>query len=178
MTAPLPTGPTTIEAFEAMLVAVVAEAFPNLAVEPFPDRPNDWSFTHPEGAILVHFKSSRDVGSQSTGVTVQSRMLVWNFTVFGRSLRAVGGHIGATLILDGLRATLVGRKLRGASKAIQYVEETFLEEDEGVWQYLSSFEFPAPQIGLSPPQRDVFLRQIRSVTPEGALIRDVKEITP
>ena len=106
-------------------------ALPTYAVELFPENPNGYRFIHPKGAVLIGYQGSKFKELDDVDLIVQQRNVVVDFTVFGRGVHTDGGALD---LLDGLRLAIVGFKPVNCQRC-HLIEETFLAEDAGAWQY-------------------------------------------
>ena len=71
----------------------------------FPERPSEYQFIHPVGAILVGYGGSKFGDIEQLGRIAQQRDLRLMLTVFGSSLNADDGTLA---ILDETRLAMVG----------------------------------------------------------------------
>lgn len=106
-------------------------ALPHIGVDVFPERPGDYSLTHPVGVVLVGYQGSKFTKLEALGMIAQQRDITLNLTVFGRGVH----HDGAALdLLDALRLALVGYRPPNCQPC-HLLAEGFLSEDGGAWQY-------------------------------------------
>lgn len=107
------------------------EQLAGYSVELFPDKPAQYRFMHPKGAVLVGYQGSRFGKLEDTGRIAQQRDLTLHLTVFGRGVH----HDGAALdLLDALRLAVVGYRPPDCLPC-HLISEQFLAEDGGAWQY-------------------------------------------
>ncbi|MDR1311106.1 MAG: Gp37 family protein [Burkholderiaceae bacterium] len=139
----------TIGIVEA-IISRLQERLPGLAVTLFPDKPVEYRLNHPVGALLVSYLGSQFATTLDTGFVVQPRTVRLSVTVV---LRQLNGADGAIAILDQVRLALVGfcppscRKLRA-------VEENFLDEDAGIWQFAVDFSTETVQVEYVPQENN------------------------
>ena len=53
-----------IEAIEVQIVARLKSKITDLFIDSFPEKPQEYTFTHPKGAILVHYQGGNYGNSQ------------------------------------------------------------------------------------------------------------------
>lgn len=117
-----------IDAVKARLTTLM----PGLAVEYFPERPDEYRLNHPRGALLVSYLGGQFGEPDDAGVVIQERTIKLTVTVV---LRQLNGRNGAIDLLDTLRLALVGFKPPHCSKKLRALSEKFLSENAGLWQY-------------------------------------------
>lgn len=106
-------------------------AIPWVSVEAFPERPSEYQFIHPVGAILVGYGGSKFGEIEQLGRIAQQRDVRLVLTVFGSSLNADDGTLA---ILDEARLAMVGFAPPNC-RPCHLISEEFLAEDAGAWQY-------------------------------------------
>lgn len=106
-------------------------AIPWVSVEAFPERPSEYQFIHPVGAILVGYGGSKFGEIEQLGRIAQQRDVRLMLTVFGSSLNADDGTLA---ILDETRLAMVGFA-PPSCQPCHLISEEFLAEDAGAWQY-------------------------------------------
>lgn len=106
-------------------------AIPWVSVEAFPERPSEYQFIHPVGAILVGYGGSKFGDIEQLGRIAQQRDVRLMLTVFGSSLNADDGTLA---ILDETRLAMVGFAPPNCQPC-HLISEEFLAEDAGAWQY-------------------------------------------
>lgn len=106
-------------------------AIPWVSVEAFPERPSEYQFIHPVGAILVGYGGSKFGDIEQLGRIAQQRDVRLVLTVFGSSLNADDGTLA---ILDETRLAMVGFAPPNC-RPCHLISEEFLAEDAGAWQY-------------------------------------------
>lgn len=172
----------TIEDFENVIVERLIAGFPELKVEVFPDRPEDYRFTHPVGALLVHYRGADFGDSQGVGTVSLNRKLLWDITLYAKSLRdhrGTEGRGGALLMLDALRAHLAGWRPKGATSGMVPEREDFLNRDASAWIYVARYSLRAPLVQKTEEEAAALLKRITSrAERDGHVIRDVQKPTP
>lgn len=106
-------------------------AIPWVSVEAFPERPSEYQFIHPIGAILVGYGGSKFGEIEQLGRIAQQRNVRLVLTVFGSSLNTDDGTLA---ILDETRLAMVGFAPPNCQPC-HLISEEFLDEDAGAWQY-------------------------------------------
>ncbi|EAP2900173.1 Gp37 family protein [Salmonella enterica] len=147
------------------LVARLRARLPGLHVAYFPDSPDAFTLTHPVGAVLLSYSRSTYGTSESTGAVVQPQTMRFVATVV---LRQLNGSDGAVDVLDSVRQALGGWRPQNCLRPVWLVEDTFLGEVQGLWQYALTFatqsffiqdddlpESGAPLAGTSSDNSDV-----------------------
>lgn len=133
----------TLQLLDAV-VARIAEGFGSaLAVELFPDNPRNYRLNHPMGAVLVAFGSSKFGVSRATDAVFQERSLVLPLTLAFRQLNGPKGVIG---YLDPIRELLSGWTPPNCDQSVAPVDEVFIGQVNGVWQYTQRFATRATQL--------------------------------
>ncbi|ECR3286677.1 hypothetical protein F1A72_01070 [Salmonella enterica] len=118
------------------LVARLRARLPGLHVAYFPDSPDAFTLTHPVGAVLLSYSRSTYGTSESTGAVVQPQTMRFVATVV---LRQLNGRDGAVDVLDSVRQALGGWRPQNCLRPVWLVEDTFLGEVQGLWQYALTF---------------------------------------
>ena len=118
---------TNIEIEEA-LVTKLQTNLPNHRVEPYPDDPSKFEFTHRNGGVLIKYNSSNFGLLEGYK---QSRTAEWNIVVWARSLRKADG------VYELLE--LVRKYLCAFQPAFYQTSEGFIMHEDGIWQYGMSF---------------------------------------
>lgn len=132
-----------IQLVEKALVDRLAAAGLPYDVLPYPEKSNEFRFTHPHGVVLVRFRKSSFDQPQPIDSVVQFVTAHFDCAVLGRSLR---GEKGAYAVTDGVRNALSGLKIEIAP--VYPVAEEFLEEEDGVWSFSLSYAVPLNHIQL------------------------------
>jgi len=123
--------------------ARLATLLPGLAVEYFPERPDEYRLNHPKGALLVSYLGGQFFDPVDTEFIVQDRTVKLTVTVV---LRQLNGKSGAIDVLDSVRLALVGFKPPHCRKKIWALSEKFLGESAGLWQYAVDVATEAMQV--------------------------------
>ena len=113
------------------VVARLKAAFPDLAVEYFPDKPAEYRLNHPRGALLVSYLGSQFDTTVDVTYIAQPRTVKLSVTVI---LRQLNGRGGAVDVVDAVRQALVGFRPPDCRK-VWAMSEKFLGETAGLWQY-------------------------------------------
>ncbi|OQX12811.1 MAG: hypothetical protein BWK73_13935 [Thiothrix lacustris] len=128
-------------ALEADILTQLASAGLGVTVEPYPDRPQDYTLLDPVGAALVVISGSRYSPSINGVQTRTCRVVI---TVLVRNLST---HTGAYTLLDGVLNTLHGWQ-PADWQPLTAISDQFVTEDAGVWQYDTVFE--TSRLAISP----------------------------
>ncbi|WP_155238437.1 Gp37 family protein [Kingella kingae] len=123
-------------------------AIPWVSVDVFPENPADYQFIHPVGAVLVGYQSSKFTKLESLGLIAQQRDVVLHLTVIGSHLH---GDDGALAILDEVRLAIVGFKPPNCLPC-DLLQERFLSEDAGAWQYELPVQTTTQQVQVCQPE--------------------------
>ncbi|WP_028488089.1 Gp37 family protein [Thiothrix lacustris] len=126
-------------ALEDAVISNLASASLGISVEPYPDRPADYSMIDPVGAALVVIPSSR-YSPMINGVQTRTTRIVVTLLV-----RNLATHAGAYPLIDAVLATLQGWT-PDDWQPVAAISEQFVTEDNGVWQYDLVFETSRLQI--------------------------------
>ena len=114
------------------LVGRLRAAFPDMAVEYFPDKPDEYRLNHPKGALLVSYLGAKYSEPVDTTVVVQDATIKFTVTVM---LRQLNGNDGAIAVLTRVRLALLGFKPPDCRRKVWAVAENFLGDTAGIWQY-------------------------------------------
>jgi len=131
-----------IETIENKIIEKLKSKLTDLLIESFPEKPQEFIFTHPKGAILIHYQGGSYGSSQSVDVIFQQKKMEFALTVVTRNLKT---NSGAYSLLEEIKSILTGFKIDGCSKMYP-VKEGFLVENNGIWQYTINFELTTPSI--------------------------------
>jgi len=123
--------------------ATLKATFPELSVELFPDRPEDYRLNHPTGALLIAYPGSSSGAPQMMGRVEQQRTIRIGITLV---LRQLWGPDGAPAIMDRLRAALVGWRPSSECEPVYAIGDRFLSQDVGIWRYAAEFSCVTRQI--------------------------------
>ena len=131
-----------IETIENQIVERLKSKITGLHIDSFPEKPQEFTFTHPKGAILVHYQGANYGNSQSLDVIFQQKKMEFALTLITRYLKT---NDGAYLLLEKVKQVLTGFKIDGCTKMCP-TKEGFLTENNGIWQYTINFELTTPSI--------------------------------
>lgn len=130
------------------VAAHLQAALPWVQVDVFPENPSDYQFIHPTGAVLVGYQSGKFGAIQGLGTIAQQRDMVLHLTIIGAHLH---GDDGALAILDEVRLAVVGFKPPNCLPC-SLLQERFLSEDAGAWQYELTVQTVTQQVERRPPE--------------------------
>lgn len=120
---------TFIDAAQARLVV----AFPDLVVELFPARPEDYRLNHPVGALLLAYPGS------TFGPALLRADSVTQDRTIGLSVSLVTRHLwgqdGAVALMDRLRAALHGWRPTDC-QPLTLLRDRLLAEQAGLWWHV------------------------------------------
>lgn len=117
-----------------------------LAVEYFPEQPLTYRLNHPVGAVLVSYAKSNFAINEAIGTTWMAREMTIPLTLMFRQLN---GKKGVIAYLDSLRETLTGWTPPHCDVALKPINESFLAQNAGIWQYALEFTTSTNQIQTS-----------------------------
>ncbi|MEG2663559.1 MAG: Gp37 family protein [Hafnia sp.] len=124
---------------QPILITVVerlAQKLPGLHVDFFPDAPDKFRLNHDTGAVLVSYGKSIYGKVQDIGAVVQSQTLRFTATIV---LRQLNGNGGAVDVLDYVRRALGGWTPPDCRRPIWLIDDVFLGQNDGLWQYALNF---------------------------------------
>lgn len=124
-----------IRNIENTIIEKLKLEFPEMKVEGFPDKPQDFILLHPIGALLVHYQGSNYTTSDSLGCITQENKKEFSITVVTRNLR---NNNGAYEYLDKVKQVLTGFKIDECSQ-LYPTKDNFISENSGIWQYAVNF---------------------------------------
>jgi gp37 protein len=124
------------------------QAIPWVQVDEFPERPADYQFIHPVGAVLVAYQGSQFTAIEGLGHIAQQRNITLQLTVIGASLH---GDSGALAILDEVRLAIVGFAPPNCLPC-HLIREQFLSENAGAWQYALTVQTETQQVERRQPE--------------------------
>jgi len=161
------------------LVQRLKAAFPDMAVEDFPDKPDEYRLNHPKGALLVSYLGAKYEAPLDAGLVVQDATPKFSATA---TLRRLNGPDGAVAILARMRQALQGFKPPGCQRKVWLLAERFLGENAGIWQYALDFATQAVAVedaeGDTGPLLthltavDSFSRNEVQKLPDGSILRE------
>ena len=112
----------------------------DIAVEPYPPKPADYTLLHPRGALLLFISGSSSGQSRQQIPGVRQRATRFVVTIL---LRDFSSHQDAYGWLDKIEAALFGFIPADGWRAIIAVSDNFVSEVDGIWQYDMVFESQA-----------------------------------
>jgi len=125
-----------IKEIETAIVNKLKTDISDLKVEAYPDNPKDYLLRHAQGSVLVHYNGAKFNKSALEAIIAQETILTWDIILICRNLR---NNDGVYDNLDKIRESLTGFKLDSCEKMYP-VEEDFISENNGVWQYGIRFQ--------------------------------------
>lgn len=124
-----------IRTIENTIIQKLKTEFPELYVEGFPDKPEEFILLHPIGALLVHYQGSNFSTSEAFGCITQENKKEFSITIVTRNLRS---NNGAYEYLDKVKEVLTGFKPDECSQ-LYPTKDGFVSEKGGIWQYAINF---------------------------------------
>lgn len=117
------------EAFEAALIAQIELL--EIAVLPYPEQPKNYYPENEPGDVLVRYEGrkilERDIAGQTNKVKFFAEVVIVS--------REVRGENGAYSWLQQIYKALEGFTLDGAASPLNLEAESFMDENDGLWQY-------------------------------------------
>lgn len=144
----------TTAILDAVVTRLTGKLGRELVVELFPENPQHYRLNHARGAVLVAFGTSRFSRGEATDTVFQDRDLTIPLTLIFRQLN---GPEGVVAYLDRIRAVLTGFVPPHCSLALAPLEESFLGQRSGLWQYAQKYLTRATQVQLADPHSDPLL---------------------
>jgi len=138
----------TLEMMEGILDRLRGR-FEDLSVDLFPERPDQYRLTHPKGALLLSYVSSRYDDTRDTTIITQPRRAMFNVVSMVRQLNHGDGVV---VVLDRLRLALQGYTPPHATRGLVMHSERFLSQVGGIWQYLTEFSAQTHAVQESPEE--------------------------
>ena len=136
----------------------------------FPERPSEYQFIHPVGAILVGYGGSKFGEIEQLGRIAQQRNVRLMLTVFGSSLNADDGTLA---ILDETRLAMVGFAPPNCQPC-HLISEEFLAEDAGAWQYQLVLQTETQQVEVCREEKRPLFNAAAYRRPDQDLNPDLK----
>lgn len=124
-----------IREIENEIIEKLKSEFPELHIEGFPDKPEEFILLHPIGTLLVHYQGSNYSTSEAFGCITQENKKEFSITVVTRNLR---GNNGAYEYIDKVKQILTGFKADECSQ-LYPIKDNFISENGGIWQYAVNF---------------------------------------
>ncbi|OGG93588.1 MAG: hypothetical protein A2508_07895 [Candidatus Lambdaproteobacteria bacterium RIFOXYD12_FULL_49_8] len=137
-----------IDQIEAALIAKLSPVLPKFQVAAFPDKPEHYSLTGLEGAVLIRYLGSVYQTGQEFGPTsLQSLEEVPGARVLSFELalltRGLGQHQGVYPLLQQVLEQLTGFAPAGASELLP-VKDGFMSYAQGIWCHFIHFTTTVP----------------------------------
>lgn len=132
----------SIKEIENSIIQKLKEAFPEILVEGFPDKPSEFILLHYKGALLVHYQGSTYSNTDALGFVTQENKKEFSITVVTRNLRT---NDGAYELIDKIKSVLTGFEIKGCSE-LSPSKDFFISENNGIWQYGINFTLTTPNI--------------------------------
>ncbi len=133
-----------INTIETAIVEKLQTDFSDFLTQGFPDKPQDFTFLHPLGAILVHYRGGNYSNTNSLSYVTQEKKLDFSITLITRNLRS---HNGAYEKLEQIKQSLAGFEIEGCSK-LTPTKENFVSETNGIWQYEILFSLTTQSVEI------------------------------
>ncbi|MCW2248675.1 hypothetical protein M2352_004335 [Azospirillum fermentarium] len=141
---------------ETALVNRLAAALPMAEVLAYPAPAEQYTLTHPCGAVLVGYSKSTYGAPEPTDLLVQTRKMTFKITVLARELHS---DTGAYRFLEAARTVLAGWKPGNAHKVVP-VRDRFVSLDDGVWRYALTVSLTTIALETAEPEPFVTLQRI------------------
>lgn len=125
-----------IDFIEQKIVERLKQNIENILIQSYPEKPQEFVFTHPVGAVLIHYQGGTYKPTTSFSSLLQTKRLDFSLTIITRNLK---NNNGAYELLDRVRKLLTGFEVEGCTK-LTPTKEGFLAETNGIWQYTINFE--------------------------------------
>lgn len=120
----------SLAALESLL-QYLQSRFPHLAVEYFPEKPDDYRLNHPHGALLLSYGGSKYAPSADTAIVTQEEAISFAVTVV---MRRLNGRDGAVDVADQVGRALLGFHPVDCAQ-VWLSAARFLGQQAGLWQY-------------------------------------------
>lgn len=146
---------TGIETTEAAIVSRLKSSTLVYDVQPYPEKPSEYRFTHPLGVVLVRYGKTSFTPPTTIGVVVQDATATFDMAVIGRALR---GSNGAYLAVDQVRNSLTGWQFEGAR--VYPVSEDFSENEDGTWSFAMSYSVPLTHVQIADVETGPTLKHL------------------
>ncbi|WP_248915860.1 Gp37 family protein [Pseudomonas moorei] len=148
----------TEQLLDAMLTRLKDTFGKELMAELFPENPAQYRLNHPRGAVLLAYGKSTFGGSEATDAMFQQRHLVIRLTLVFRQLH---GKDGVISYLDRIRSCLTGWYAPHCDAACRPLNEQFIGQMNGVWQYAQDYATRATQLQAMVPEGGPLLTEAR-----------------
>lgn len=133
-----------IKEIENSIIEHLKNSFPELSVQGFPDKPEEFILLHPTGAILVHYQGSNYTNTEALGFISQVNKKEFGITIVTRDLRS---NNGAYEYIDKIKSALSGFKIDECTQLFP-VKDYFISENKGIWQYGINFSLKTQNIQI------------------------------
>ncbi len=139
---------------EQDLVTHLKSDISNIKIEAYPDHPDVYNCTGPNGAILVRYPGSvygeMDLEAVRGKVASQVRTAEWIITILYRNLRAhTNLTAGVYTYIEAVRESLTGYTIDSLAEAgVMYpISDGFIDRDpkKKLWQYEFIFRHTLPE---------------------------------
>lgn len=124
-----------LEIIENLIIEKLKATHQDFQVESFPSKFEEFSFTHPLGAILLRYQGSSFSDSQAIGILIQDEKIEFALVI---GLRYLSCSQEAYPFLGSIKEALTGFKPQGCSK-MQPVKAEFVDEENGDLWYGMTF---------------------------------------
>lgn len=131
-----------IKEIETSIIEELKTSFPEVLVQGFPDKPSEFNFLHPIGAILVHYQGSNYTMTEALGFVTQINKKEFAITIITRDLRS---YNGAYEYIDKVKSALSGFQIDECTSLIP-TKDYFISENKGIWQYGINFTLKTQNI--------------------------------
>lgn len=117
-------------------------------VEPWPEKPENYSLDSPNGALLIAYKGSNYGGPIPSDVVAQNRAMEFEIRILVRSLR---DHSGGYSVIEEVRKAITGWVPEGATRSAYPTKDGFLSEENGIWTFVVDIAVPTLSVQMEPP---------------------------
>lgn len=146
----------TIAEIETALAARIADKLPALAAEEFPERPDDYRFSHNLGVALVRYSGTTFHEVRDIGVIFQESQVEFEIVLIMKRLR---GGSGLYNYLDAVRLALTGYRIPGTAK-FWPVKTADPIQEQGIWQCSTTFATIIPAVEVPDDEVLPLLKQL------------------
>lgn len=116
-------------------------------VEPWPEKPENYSLNSPNGALLVAYKGSKYGGPIPSDIVAQNRAMEFEIRIMVRSLR---DHTGGYTVIEEVRKAITGWIPDGATRSAYLTTDGFLSEENGIWTFVVDVAVPSLSVQVEP----------------------------
>ena len=132
---PVPEGDyvpmTTVLVLDAIKMRL-ADKVAHVAIDLFPERPEDYRLNHAVAALLIGYSGSQYATTSDTGMIAQQRELRVFVTVAARKLNGTTGAIGLS---DQVISALQGWRAPHC-QPMWLIKDSFAGETAGIWRHV------------------------------------------